>query len=247
MICQAVTLTNNPQAIREGKENVDGEGIDWKALYAEANRKLMEPSILERLVRSGPISGGEKIKILTPVKIMKPEGDRMTFTDCNLAEGNKKFRHPDMARGYYCHRPDKDGDLVVFNGNLTPDRMIPAFALTLHDYLTRNDWEFVEEEVIEVGDIVKYGTDPRECEVIAVSEEEVCWEEVGNFCSTSDLDRLTLVSKGPTVHVFKSVGITKNGGLIGEDVEHSLHEKGCAFYNLRANGKTYEATFKEEA
>ena len=66
----------------------------------------------------------------------------MTFTEATLS--GRDFRHPDMGEGMYYGFNNGEELTFVYSGGKRPP------YLNMHA-LTRTDYEFVEDEVIEVG------------------------------------------------------------------------------------------------
>lgn len=161
-------------------------------------------------------------------------------------ETGKRFRYPRMRDGDY-YFIDKEDILIEFIDGASSDEFVSVKFNKA--FFTRDDWEVVEVEIIEVGDVVERKTDPS-------YEQKVIWRR-GNSSTAlvqyktdlpvqEDISKLKLIRKGMKVHVFEGIGVNEKGGML-QYPEHGegLHLRGSVFWKMRGNGKTYDMTLTE--
>jgi hypothetical protein len=150
----------------------------------------------------------------------------------------RDFRHPDMREGKYLGF--KGEELAIFvNGKGGNPQLV------LKDF-TREDYEFVEEE-IEVGDVVEcIICHDSKCEVDSLGEKLTRLHRIegdSEFDCTclKEKSMLHLIRKGKT-HVFEGVQWAENGFI--------YPHRGISnpMYNelKKVLGKTYTMTLREE-
>ena len=119
----------------------------------------------------------------------------MTFTQATSSD--RDFRRvEDNKSEFFWEGDGEDKELMErYLGS------VRAPLFTWRDYF-KGEFEFVEDEVIEVGDVVKWGADDYESIVEALSPVTACirWDGTLYIRMISDL---TLISKGPRVHTFE--------------------------------------------
>ena len=130
-------------------------------------------------------------------------------------------------------------------GSLRVDAGLSGFNLNVASNLTATDWEVVEDEVIEVGDVVQgfmeNGTVIHRGDFSTNGERVIILDKQGAFW-IDKVSNCALIFKSPKAHTFKGVRWEqKYGGYpvpTGRDMVEAR--------NLIDNGKTYTITATEE-
>jgi hypothetical protein len=151
-------------------------------------------------------------------------------------------------------RNEFDSCYVVGEESVTFDAGITE--VVFHpDELTATDWEVIEPETIEVGDVVREGEDGPDAYVVAISEEVDVTEQSacirlhcdGSLKGAYPMSWLTLIRKGPKKHVFEGVsfqgdidvGHMKNRVMVYQHGQNPLQIK-----EDTERGKTYRMTLE---
>lgn len=126
----------------------------------------------------------------------------------------------------------------------------PDMSFALVDAIAEN-WEMVEVEPIEVGDVVKWYEDSAEVTVAGMFQgEAACIYDNGAFI-VKPIKNLTLIRKGAKVHTFEGVKwsiatlkdapeLKRSSPFVGEkNMEH--------FAQFEFDGKRFTMTLKEES
>jgi len=164
----------------------------------------------------------------------------MTFTEATSS--GKDFRRVGEKKSYFGFDAT-EGLREYFGGRSS----FPSFRM--QDFLT-GEFEFVEDEVIEVGDTAVrtdlYSGRPAEEGVIHGinhQEQAVIIYKDNKFC-VAPIKHLKLIRKG-NVHVFEGVQIIEQRGHVYTVLKGSqIHPAG--YFDLRNDDKTYKMTLTEE-
>jgi hypothetical protein len=135
--------------------------------------------------------------------------------------------------------------LLLSNGNAWGHRL---------DQLTATDWEVIEPETIEVGDVVERPGRSLEYEVVFIHHVEgmACIHNMACHLQLVKIESLTLIRKGNKKHVFEAIEwrkmqVTKPDAFGYTEVRAPMSrilEQGLG--DLCDNGKTYRMTLEEE-
>jgi hypothetical protein len=108
-------------------------------------------------------------------------------------------------------------------------------------HLTATDWQVVEPETIEVGDVVRHKNVPGEAIAIGINERHCAYQYKDGTLNIGFTSDLTLIHKGKPKHVFEGVELYQRV----DDAVATVPKGG--YLAKTYQGKTYRMELTEEA